>query len=165
MSSTEHTVQSLAAEANGWLTRVKRDDGRSVVVAKDGAPDWLTDLFRAAHGGGGPLMMPDDWRYEFIEDSLNALESGETDPPDLDSAYPYTHDRTGWLNSRTDRYGYCDEAAEDYGQKTGDVMELIALGMARELDEVFRAIESFLEERADELNDAAEAEDDETAAG
>ncbi|MFO0849265.1 MAG: hypothetical protein U0871_12025 [Gemmataceae bacterium] len=157
--SVQHTVEFLAAEAGHWLTRITRDNGRSVVVAKDGAPTWIGDLCQAAHASGGELLFPDDWRYEFTQDALSALADGAEDPPDRDDVYPYTADRLRWLASRSDRSGYCDDAAEEYGVQTGSVLDLIALGMARELDDVFQAVRSFLADRVEHLDAEATGDD------
>jgi hypothetical protein len=159
--SVQHTVEFLAAEAGHWLTRVTRDNGRSVVVTTDGAPEWVADLCRAAHARGGELLFPDDWRYEFAQDALSALADGDEGAPDLDAVYPYTADRLRWLASRADRYGYYDDAVEEFGDYSGGVMGLVALGMARELDEVFDAVRAFLADRVEQLNaEAADESDD-----
>jgi hypothetical protein len=47
-------------------------------------------------------MLPDDWRYQFIEEALDAIsEDGED--AQLEPAI-YTHELTGWLHSRADRH-------------------------------------------------------------
>jgi hypothetical protein len=124
---------------------------RDILLPADGAPDWFTDLCHHAHGG----MMPDDWRYEFIQDALNAPADGaDEDRLDLDALYPYTADRLGWLSSNLDRSGYCDEAAEDAGGPPGEVLAFVAWGTACELREVFDLVRSGLEEIAeDECDD------------
>ena len=67
-----HTVQSIPAETNTFLYRDTQQD--KVLPQKD-APQWFTDLCHYAHGD----MLPDDWRYEFIQDALNALENDDDD--------------------------------------------------------------------------------------
>jgi hypothetical protein len=124
---------------------------RDILLPADGTPDWFTDLCHHAHGG----MMPDDWRYEFIQDALNAPADGaDEDRLDLDALYPYTADRLDWLASHLDRPGYCDEAAEDAGSPSGDILALVAWGTDRELREVFGLVRSRLEVIAeDECDD------------
>jgi len=142
-----HTVQSVAAEANAFLYR---DTQQDKVLPQKYAPQWFTDLCHHAHGD----MLPDDWRYEFIQDALNALENdGDENGPDIDNLYPYTADRLNWLASRLDRHGYCDEAAEDMGESPKQIVDFIALGMDRELREVFDLVRERLEEIADESID------------
>jgi hypothetical protein len=65
MTTHNERVARLAAEANRFLVR-------DLLLPADGAPPWFTDVCRHAHGG----MMPDDWRYEFIQDALSAIEDG-----------------------------------------------------------------------------------------
>lgn len=154
MTATTPTVESLAAEVNAALVRDERDDGTKFVKFADGSPDWMTDLSRAAHGD----MMPDDWRYEFIEDAVSALENGDEEPNDVDSAYPYTADRLRWLGSHSDRPGYCDEEAEEYSMESTGILTLIALGMGREMRETFDLVKSFLEGRVEELTTESDDE-------
>jgi hypothetical protein len=137
----------LAAEANKLLVR---DRTRDILLPADDAPEWFTGLCHAAHGG----MMPDDWRYELIQDALGAIEDGaDEDRLDLDGLYPYTADRLDWLASHLDRPGYCDEAAEDMGGPPGDILAFVAWGMDRELREVFGLVRSKLEEFAEGADD------------
>lgn len=135
------TVTELAQNANKYLYR---DGGK--VLCRDGAPEWVTDLCRKAHGE----FMPDDWRYEFTQDALTAFEE-ELDCPSVDDLYPYTADRLRWLSSNLNRPGYCDEAQKEYGL-TGGVLELIAAGMECELHEVCDLVHSALENRAELLD-------------
>lgn len=148
------TLETLAAEANRMLTSKTRGD-RRIVVPVDDAPEWFTDLCHHAHGD----MMPDDWRYEFIEDALCQLENGEEDARDVDDAYPYTHDRLNWLASRADRSGYVDEAASELGRPDTFDGE-IALGMWWEMREVLGLVREKLEERIEELEAEADDQDD-----
>jgi hypothetical protein len=140
-------VQQLAAEASAFL---RRDPGRDILLPVDDAPGWFTGLCRHAHG---PLM-PDDWRYEFVQDALGALADGaDEDRLDLDGLYPYTADRLDWLASHLERAGYCDEAAEDAGGPPADILAFVALGMSRELWEVYELVRERLEELAEEEDD------------
>src|SRR5205814_868731 len=103
-----------------------------------------------AHGG----MMPDDWKYEFIQDALGALADGaDEDRLDLDGLYPYTADRLRWLASHLDRPAYCDEAAGDAGGPPAGILAFVAWGMDRELREVFALVRATLEEVAAEQDD------------
>jgi hypothetical protein len=142
------TVQSVASEANTFLYR---DTQQGKVLPQKEAPQWFMDLCHHAHGD----MLPDDWRYEFIQDALNALENDGDDEsgPRLDDLYPYTADRLNWLVSRLDRHGYCDEAAADMGESPKQILDFVALGMDRELREVSDLVRERLEEIADDQLD------------
>lgn len=156
---TNARIATLAAELNAKLTRAKRDNGDEFVKLKDDAPEWMTDACHAAHGKG--QMLPDDWRYSFVEDAASALENEDDGAPDLDNVYPYTHDRLAWFASRNDRHGFCDEAAEERGEKPDTIIEWVALGMQAELQEVYDQLRAHLEEVADEREaDDEDAEDD-----
>jgi len=147
MTTQRDRIQELAREASGYL---RRDAARDILLPADGAPDWFTDLCHHAHGG----MMPDDWRYEFIQDALNATEDGaDEDGIDLDALYPYTADRLDWLASHLDRPGYSDEAARDMSGPPADILAFVALGMDAELREVFGLVRTRLEEMAEEEGD------------
>ena len=162
------TVQSLAQEMRSAFETRKRDNGEEYVVLKDGRPDWMQDVCHAAHedptlwqkaGPGASLgMLPDDWRYRFIEDAVDALaECMEEEMREADlhlREYVYTHELTGWLHSRNDRYGYCDEAFEEH--TTGlDMLALITYGMQAEQREVFDLVLVALEQRVKELSEPA----------
>jgi hypothetical protein len=147
MATHNERVARLAAEANSYL---RRDTARDILLPADDAPAWFSDLCREAHGG----MMPDDWRYEFIQDSLSALEDeADEDGIDLDGLYPYTADRLDWLTSHLDRPAYCDEVARDLGAAPAEILAFVVLGMDRELREVFALVRSKLEEIAADEND------------
>lgn len=150
------TVHELAAEALANLVHTKRGGETLIVTIRDGAPEWVTDLCREAHGD----MFPDDWRFEFIQDALRAIEEDNENFPDVDSLYPYTADRTAWLASRCDRAGYCDEAAAGFGTPPDGVLGAIALGMVWELDEVRGLVRGFLEKREAAELEAIEASND-----
>jgi hypothetical protein len=126
---------------------VRRDTARDNLPPADEAPQWFLDLCHEAHGG----MMPDDWRYEFIQDALNAPADGaDEDRLDQDALYPYTADRLDWLASHLDRPGYCDEAAADAGGPPAEVLAFVTLGMDREMREVFGLVRAKLEEIAED---------------
>jgi hypothetical protein len=147
MTTHHDRVQELTEDANTYL---RRDTTRDILLPTDGAPQWFTDLCHHAHGG----MMPDDWRYEVIQDALGALADGaDEDRWDLDALYPYVADRLDWLASHLDRPGYCDEAAEDAGGTPGDILAFVAWGMDSELREVFGLVRSKQEEVAAEEDD------------
>jgi hypothetical protein len=152
---TDERVKKLAEQAGSWFTsgeRKSEDTGRQIRIVKDGAPEWVSDLCHEAHGD----MFPDDWRYEFIEDSLERI--AEADNPDdaLDEIEPdiYNADRLRWLSSHLDRAGYCDQA-QDEGLVADDVdlMDRIGLGQYMEKREVLDSVLGFLRNLAEEQED------------
>ncbi len=177
MQGTETTVHTLATEAASWFETATRTDGENYTRCKPGVPGWVTDLVYDAHGD----MLPDDWRYSAVRDALDAIdEAGEdADLDDLSFEFAvgavdvYTGARLAWLASHLSRPGYVDEGIEEmgggrmsdgeYGRGGGEplgVIDMIGHGQYREAHEVFSSVRTFLETRADELNDAAGEEDD-----
>lgn len=144
------TLQSLAAEASGYMEMRKRDDGGKFWVRKDDAPDWLTELCHAAHGD----MLPEDWRYAAIVHALDAFAESE-DPDDVrPEPDVYTSDLLRWLASHLDRAGYCDQAAaEGLVDPAGGIIAMISAGQYMELSEVYGSVRSSLEARIAEQDD------------
>jgi hypothetical protein len=157
------TVEKLAEEALAWFEYRKRrpDQEEAQWFHKDGAPSWITDLCRAAHDtGGGDLMLPDDYRYEYLVDALDYLAEGH-DPDDYwPDADVYNSDLLAWLGSHLGRAGYVDEARKEglFGRET-DTYAQIGAGQVQEKREVFGLVLTFLQWRAEAL------EDDEDEAG
>jgi hypothetical protein len=135
----EVTVQELAKEYNRYFVRDERKDGKKFWKTKDERPQELHDLIMEAHGD----MMPDDYRYEFIESSLSIIAESEDPDESIDqvdeSVDIYTHELIDWLGSRTDRYGFVDEAVEDMGH--GDsITDDITRGQMKEREEVHSSV-------------------------
>ena len=136
------TIQEFASHYSKMFIRDIRDDGTEYVKTIDERPEELTELIYKAHGG----MVPDDWRYKFIEESLDRIaETEDEDDLDCPELEPdiYTYDLLQWLVSRNDRYDYVDQATEEYGH--GDsLIEDIMLGQIKEREEVYFSVLSSL---------------------
>lgn len=146
MPSMTTTIQEVAGEAAGWFEGATRPDGSSFRRVKDGAPEWVTELVRSAHGD----FLPEDWRYDKIEDALNYI-AGADDPEDsadfADSAVDvYTSDRISWLASNLRRASYCDEGASNLGGAESDVIAMIGLGQYEEAGEIYGLVLQELEQ-------------------
>jgi hypothetical protein len=157
-TQTEVTLETLAKEAGSYFTNGERigDTGSLIRILKDGTPEWVRELVQAAHGGMGP----DDFRYDWIEDALSAVENeGEDASLEADT---YTSDLTRWLHSRADRYAYCDEAVES-GLVTPDAGMIAQLqgGQAVEQAEIVSLVLDALNTRLEEVE--SEQEDEEGA--
>ncbi len=157
---TATTIRSLASEmSQAFEQGGPRDDGKTFRKLKDGSPQWMTDVCHEAHAD----MMPDDYRYVFIENAVEAIAESDADDPDsIDNARCeieadiYTHDLTAWLGSRADRSGYCDEAAEDQGEGFKEIIPFIQAGQVLEKEEVFQLVLSALEKLADNEDNETE---------
>ena len=151
------TVNELAKEALGWFITDTRDNGEEFVKTKEGRPDWLKNLIFTAHGG----MLPDDYRYKFIENSLQYIadqdEDADLDRPEIEADI-YTSDLTKWLHSRNDRVCYLTEALETFGIKDG--FAALQLAQLREREEVYHSVLSSLRELYDAQEDDEEEQED-----
>lgn len=163
------TIQELAGEAARWFETARRatgdtdtgprEDGELYVRTKEGAPEWVRELVWHAHGD----MLPDDYRYRWTSDALDAIAEWmagwEEDPSDSDADFDdgavdvYTAGRLAWLGSNLNRTSYVDEARDELGPFPG-VVEEIGAGMYLEAREVFAlvvdALRSELERRDEE---------------
>lgn len=149
------SIQDRAKEAASWFETAQRaavKDGQATgelyVRVKDGAPEWVTELVRAAHYGvPDMLMLPDDFRYQVIREAVDALaEDEDTDEHDFaDGVDVYTSDLTAWLGSHSLRPGYCDEWKDDHGANEDGIVSLIQGGQYMERREVFGLVRQALE--------------------
>ena len=144
-------VQELATETLKHFERFTRGDGDGSddsppLYKTNDPPDWVRDLCHDAHGD----MFPDDWRYSFIVEALDALEEGNDTEDAYGSIEPdvYSSEITGWLHSRADRYGYVDEAtAEGFIDEDADTLQRLMMGQLVEKLEVFHSVLASLEAR------------------
>lgn len=153
---TATSIQTLATEARSFMVAKTRNAESKFWSRADDAPDWVADMCRAAHGN----MLPDDHRYAFIVEALDALSDAEdADEVDLEADI-YTHELTTWLASRADRSSYCDQYMEDFGTEFTNTIALLQGGQYMEKREVLDSVRSSLQSRAGEL--AEESDEDET---
>jgi hypothetical protein len=152
---TTTSIQTLATEARSFMVSKTRDDGSKFWSRSDDAPQWVHDLCFAAHDAGD--MLPDDHRYAFIVEALDALSDTE-DADDVDlEADIYTHELCAWLSSRVDRSGYCDSAMDEFGiTEYKSLVEHLQIGQAYEKAEVLGSVRWSLETRAEETEDSDE---------
>lgn len=134
-------IQDLATEARSYFERAQRTDDSTYWHTRADRPEWVQDMTHAAHDAG--RILPDDYRYAFIVDALDALANNkdvddartESEEPDI-----YTAALAAWLGSRADRYTYCDEAVGEIGGGVRGIIQAMELGQAREKGEVFQAV-------------------------
>lgn len=154
------TIVQKAKEALFFFTTKKRkpDDDQEIVIAKDGAPGWIGDLSHEAHReNDGGYMFPDDFRYQFLVQALDAINEHEDRDAARDSleADIYNSDLTAWLHSNNGRLGYVDDAAQEMGKSdTCPESNRLQCGQLMEKWEVFDAVYSFLEDLVEDANDA-----------
>lgn len=139
--TTETTIQTLAADTRAHFVQKTRPDGTTFYsFDHEASPAWLIDVVREIHGE----MMPDDHKYRFVVEALDALaECDEPDEADVE-ADSYTSELCAWLGSHGDRPSYCDEALEEFGGGFNGTTQLLAWGQYREKREVLDGIRSAL---------------------
>lgn len=149
------TIQELAQMYSAMFVRKTLDNGDTYYCASDDTNENLMSIIHAAHNDRE--MSPDDYRYEFTKDALDALSENE----DIDDARqsaidsdPYTSNLTKWLNSRNDRVYYLTEALEEFGCKDG--FQALSTAQTLEKEEVFNAVVNALE--SIEIEDEVESE-------
>lgn len=143
-------IRKLAAEAYGFLERRKRSDGTSYVCRKDGSPEWLKDLSRAAHGDS----FPDDWIYDQISNCLESISDNDCEDDALEAAESaidvYSSDLLDWAKGRC---WYVDDAIRD---GAGTLDAAIIQGQQTMIGEIFDSIVTFLSNMADDLEEEEE---------
>ena len=120
-------------------------------------PTWVYDMVHTAHED----MMPNDYKYQYVVDTLDALSEGQ-DPDDGLSdieADVYNYDLLRWLQSQGERVGFVDEVVSELGHHPdmgmmGDIM----MGQVQEKQQVWQSVVSSLRERLE----AIEMEEPET---
>lgn len=137
------TVQGKAQEALRYFQLKTREDGTKFWAKRENAPEWVKDLVFAAHEGGD--FLPDDWRYAFLVEALDALADTE-DPDDVQlEADVYNHELLSWLASHAHRPSFVDEHIEEHGYP-GNIMRAIAGGQVKEKERVLSEVRDFLQE-------------------
>lgn len=153
------SIRELASQLYDAFETKTRDNGDTFVCLKNGSPEWMTDVCRAAHDDAN--MMPDDFRYALIKEAAGAIhDAGEG--ADLDDAASefsdgvdvYTSSLCAWAASHSYRSGYCDDALTEYG-KPESLSQLLQWGQAMERREVFASVAASLASLTDHEDEEA----------
>lgn len=135
-------ISERAAEARRHFQTVQRR-GEDIWTRTDDAPEWVEELTQKAHRD----FLPDDWRYQFIVEALDAIATdGEDATVEADI---YNGALYGWLASNVNRASYVDEATEELGH-ADTISQDIAQGQQAEREEVLGLVLSFLAGMEDE---------------
>ena len=147
------TIQSLAREMSLAFESATRTNGETFCKLQDGSPEWMTTVCREAHDEA--KLLPDDWRYAFIEEAVDAMAEYEDSDEALASLEPdiYTGELTAWLHSLNSRVYYLDEAQTQFGPFR-DGFQLLAAAQMLEKEEVFHQVVTALEAALAEIGDA-----------
>ena len=141
------TVQELAKLARCAFSLETRDNGSEYWNRNQCAPEWIMELCHTAHGD----MLPDDYRYRFIVQALDALEEAE-DPDEARDGYEveYRYYRVvEWLSSHpARRLEYCDDAVREFGLSSdATTATQLQIGHLSERLEVLELVRGSLEQQ------------------
>ena len=142
-TSTEITIHSLAAEMASWFESRTRDNGDKFLSLRNGHPEWMQQICFDAHKSPTiGTIMPDDIRYEMINECLDVIADC-TDADELEdrkydlNASDNNNDLLQWLASHNCRANFCDAYRHEMGESCTDIMGQIRNGCLYEVQEVF----------------------------
>lgn len=150
------TFHELAEQMSKAFEGGKRDNGDEFRKLKQDSPDWMQAVVRNAHGD----MLPDDFRYRFIESAVDHFAEEDSDPDDygegVDSAVPvYNATRLQWIASNLRRANYVDDAVSEFGMEDFNLFQALGYGLYAEISEVFGQVSQALQDMV-----AADQEED-----
>lgn len=144
---TREKIRTLAGEALAHFEYRDRYGGSGYWAVKDRAPEWVGNLVWAAHEEG--KILPDDFRYLFIVEALEALAEDPDEPEALLQPETYTSQLLKWLEaSPSYREGLVGEAVALYGWD--GLFEALRTGHLLEKEEVLQIVREFLEDTIEE---------------
>ena len=146
-------IQELAEYANSFFTTMQAQRGekqKTINILVDRYPSWIYEMVYKAH----EEMLPDDYKYEYIVETLDALSEGQDPEEGLNDleADVYDSDLLEWLSSHGERQGFVNEAVEVYGHsKEMGIMGDIMMGQKSEKEQVWRIVVEALKERLEDI--------------
>lgn len=143
-----HKIQMLAGEALSWFEYRNRHDGTVYWAVEDDAPEWVKGLVWAAGHAKG-VLLPDDFRYLFIVEALEAIAENPEEPASLLEPDVYTSKLTEWLNAYPSyRMVLVNEAVDQFGWSS--LFDALQAGQLLEKKEVLQSVRNFLENTIEE---------------
>ena len=143
-------IRILAGEALSYFEYRTRPDGSEYWAVEEGAPEWVKNLVRVAHDEGE--ILPEDFRYLFVVESLEALAENPEEPETILEPDVYTSELLAWLNAYPSyRINIVDEAVSEFGWN--GLFEALQAGQFKEKQEVLALVQACLEKRIEEEED------------
>jgi len=140
-------IRILAGEALSYFEYRTRHNGAKYWALEDNAPEWVKNLVWMAHNKGE--ILPEDARYLFIIESLEALAENPEEPESLLEPEAYTSQLLAWLEAYPSyRMGLVDEAVSEFGWN--GLFEALQAGQLKEKEEVLGIVRAFLEKKIEE---------------
>lgn len=144
---TRDKIRILAGEALAWFECRKRDDGTEYWALQKDAPDWVKTLVWAAHNKGE--FLPEDFRYLFIVEALEALAENPEEPEILLEPDVYLSELIKWLDARPGyRISFVDNAVSEFGWS--GLFHALQAGQLWEKEYVLDTVREFLENEIEE---------------
>lgn len=141
-------IRILAGEALSYFEYRQRHDNEAWYwTIEEGAPEWVKNLVWEAHDKGE--ILPEDFRYLFIVESLEALAENPEEPEILWEPDAYTSKLLEWLEACPSyRMGLVDEAVSQFGWS--GMFAALQAGQLMEKEEVLGLVRAFLERKIEE---------------
>lgn len=151
MANTPSNIEELAEYALKFFKTTQRGE-ETIWVLKDRHPTWIYDMVYAVHDKG--QWMPDDYKYEYVADTLHALSEGQDPEEGVFEIEPdvYTSALQKWLTSHAYRSTYVDDAVRALGYpEEGGLDRALMMGQVAEKEEVWRRVVQALEDRLEAI--------------
>jgi len=143
---TTEALRILAGDALSCFEYRRRPDGEGsgYWALGESAPAWVRELVWAAHDNGG--MLPDDARYLFVVEALEALADNPEAPESLLAPEDNTSQLLRWLGAAPSyRIGLVDEGVREFGWR--GLFSALQAGQLLEKEAVLDRVRAFLEQR------------------
>ena len=140
-------IRILAGEALSYFEYRERLDGTGYWALEDDAPEWVRNLVWVAHAKG--VLLPEDFRYLFIVEALEAIAENPEEPGSLLEPDVYTSELIKWLDaSPSYRMVLVNEAVDQFGWSS--LFDALQAGQLLEKEEVAHLVRKFLEKKIEE---------------
>lgn len=144
---TREKIRILAGEALSYFEHRNRHDGTKYWAVEEDAPEWVHELTFVAHNEGE--ILPEDFRYLFIVEALEAISENPEEPDILWEPDAYTSELLKWLEACSSyRMGLVDEAVSELGWN--GLFNALQAGQLKEKQEVLAIVWAFLEKKIEE---------------
>lgn len=119
-----------------------RDNGKSFVCCRDGAPRELRDMIYEIHLNQFEGALPNDWIYKTIAEAFEALEQDPRENINIE-ADPYRYDLKTWLMEPF-ADSFCECAMKEGLCVSGDMINGISCGQFLAKEAIYDAVDQFL---------------------
>lgn len=148
-------IKELAEHARTFFKAFHRPDEEADAplhyTMKDPHPIWIEEMTKAVHDDS--QWLPDDYKYEYIVNTLDSLSEGNDPDEPYIEADPYNSQLLDWLASHGERAGLVDEAVEQMGHSEHGIIGDIGSGQYYEKQQVWDRVLQALRDRLQAIED------------